>query len=654
MVSLKVFLLQLPVQSHSYEYSRDNIPLALGYLQGFARNRLRRTEIQTVPLEVVSYGGDAAILRYIEQERPNVVGFGCALWNVERTLHLCRKIKSMLPETVIILGGPEVSRDNTYLFASRDFDFAIISEGEQVFTDLLLLLEESGAEFHRIPGLARQSKGGWIFNKGTYSLIEPLDAISSPYLAGLINPSFAGSMTIETVRGCPYRCAYCHYHKSYSKVRAFDLGRIEEELRWGVERGVKDVYFLDPCFARRPDLRVLLKMIQDLNREKLFRVQCELNAEDLTADLALNLSLAGVAEIEVGLQTINPKSLALIHRRFQRDKFVRGIRMLRDMGIRVLVDLMVGLPGDSLEHVKHSIDFVVANDLCDELKLYPLSVLPGTELRKRAGELGLHYQERPPYVILQTPQMGPEEIFKAFLYAEEVTGVDFFPLDMPAVSQEGKAKEHNRKGEGIQDAAIHEIILEGFDPKASKGLTSALKPWEVGQSLCLHIEDPRWQEKLEAICRFLGPIFESNPFTLVDWLIPEESYPTEKSLKIITDICLWPEHPLNREYFAAHTPIRSVRVFIISRIDGYKTPVLTKIPLFDEETLLGRLALSNAQRICWIAFPPKLGPEEEDRLIDRFKERLKPKVPGLLFTDLPEEWPPKGDDPRVRKHTIWI
>ena len=646
MPKLRILLLQLPVQSHDYEYSKENIPLALGYLQGFAQKHLRRSEIRILSPEVANYGGDAALLHAIEQERPHVVGFSCALWNVERTLYLCRRLKAVLPETVIVLGGPEVSPDNTFLFASDEFDFAIVGEGEQPFRDLLLLLEEDGTDLSRIPGLAYRRERRWVFN-GAASLLESLDILPSPYLTGLVNPSFSNTIAIETVRGCPYRCAYCYYHKSYPKLRTFDLGRIEAELRWAVERGVEEVTFLDPCFARRPDLMTLLKTIQALNRERLFRVQCELNAEDLSAKRVHELARAGVVEVEVGLQTINPEALRRIQRRFHKDTFIEGVRMLRSAGIRVLVDLMVGLPGDSLGNVKQSIDFVMENDLCDELKLYPLSVLPGTDLRRRSRELGLHYQERPPYTVLRTAQMGPEDMFEAFLYAEQATGGgDFFPPEMPAACDD----DTKRSAEG---RFIHEIILERKDSEKS-GSTATVSPQEIGQSLCIRVKDPDWQEKLDAVRLLLSPLLRSNPFTLIDWLIPEESYPTEETLKAITDLSLWPEHPSNREDFATHTPIRSARIFILSRSDKVKDPVLSKIPLFDEETLIEKFSRSPVQRVCWVAFPPEMEPEEEERFIERLMERFKQKKPGLRLADLPDEGLWKSCDSRIRTLSVPI
>jgi radical SAM superfamily enzyme YgiQ (UPF0313 family) len=455
MKKTKVLLLQLPVQSHDYEYSKENIPLALGYLKGFADRFLKRTDIEILPQEVVNLGGDEALLKRIEDASPDVVCFGCALWNIERTLYLCRELKARLPRTLLVLGGPEITTENPYLLTSGHFHVGVVGEGEETFRDLLLRIEQSGRDFKDIPGLFYKEGNRWASGSAR-PLIDPLDILPSPYLAGIIEPSFLNTMIIETVRGCPHRCTYCYYHKSYSRLRAFDPGRIESELRWAADRGVEEVYFIDPCFGRRPDHQNLLKLVRDINQGRKFSFQCELNAEDLSRELVDQLTLAGLEEVEIGLQTTNPTALEHIRRKLDQERFINGVRMLRDGGVRVRVDIMVGLPGDSLEDVKRTIDFVVGNDLYDDLSLYPLSVLPGTVLRRQAGELDIRYLEHPPYLVLETGDMAPEDIHEAFVYAEETAERDFFPVEAPLIDEVGE------QGAAAGDVGFcSEIVLAG-------------------------------------------------------------------------------------------------------------------------------------------------------------------------------------------------
>jgi hypothetical protein len=631
---VKVLLIQLPVQSHDYEYSQENIPLSLGYLQSYAQRTLRDVDILIAPPEVANFGGDAAIGRWVESQAPDVIGLGCSVWNHDRTLHLCGLLKRRMPDLEIVLGGPEVTRDNRDLFQQDAFDFAVIGEGEETFRDLLECLASGGAETSRIPGLACRQAGQWRFNSSRPP-IPDLNGIPSPYLSGLLRPSFLRTIALETVRGCPYRCTYCYYHKSYPSLRTFELERIRWELTWALEQGVEEVYFVDPCFARRPQLTELLGILHSLNRQRQIRIQCELKAEDLSQDLVQDLALAGVEQVEVGLQTTNPRALRLIQRSFHREAFIRGVRMLRGMGIQVMVDLMVGLPGDTLEDVRRSVDFVVENDLCDDLKLYPLSVLPGTLLRERAEELGIHYQLSPPYLALRTRDMSPEDIFRAFQHAEEARGGDFFPLELPTpftAPSSADSSESPRLGHEI----VHEVI---FQATARSVDQPPIEPFEIGQRLCFRMDDPNWEAKLHSLRAVVGPLLESNPYSLIDWIIPEELLPSDAALKTITDACLQLHHPSNREYFATHTPIRSLQIFVITKAKDGIAPIFMKLPLWNEESLCADYPFSKQQRVCWIAFPEEMSAEDEEAYIESMIPRLGKDIPSLRLADVPKSLP---------------
>jgi len=79
---VKIALVQLPLQSHDYVYSLENVPLAAGYLASHLSCAGNRAEVAICPPEVVNLGGDAAIMRWLEDVHPVIVGFSCYLWNV--------------------------------------------------------------------------------------------------------------------------------------------------------------------------------------------------------------------------------------------------------------------------------------------------------------------------------------------------------------------------------------------------------------------------------------------------------------------------------------------------------------------------------------------------------------------------------------------
>ena len=604
---MKAALVQLPVQSHDYAYSVENVPLAAGYLASYAASRQAPAEVMICPAVTANLGGDAAILAWLEEVRPDLVGFSCYVWNIERTLSLCRMVRQRLERCLIVLGGPEITPDNGFLLGHEDFHVGVVGEGEEAFLELLHAAGRGIEGMREIKGLMVREGEGWHFTSPRTPVAD-LEGIPSPYLSGILGVSLNRSMVLETVRGCPMRCTYCYYHKSSPTVRAFDRSRIREEFSWACRQGVSEVTFIDPCFARRPDILELLAAVSETGRGNL-QVSCELNAEDLDARLVDALARAGLQHVEIGLQTVNPKALKTIGRHFDAESFARGVGLLKNAGISVMTDIMVGLPGDSLHDVKRAIDFVLEKGLCDELGLYPLSVLPGTRLRDQAGRLGIRFQPKPPYLVTETPDMDCDDIREAFAYAEEVTGIDYFPVEAPRRGDRQGPESH---------AFVHRIVVDS-------GLNSEpLHPHEIGQALCIEVRDPAFLRRGEELGEKIRGLLAPNPFTLVSWVLPEDAYRESGVSEFIASCCPEIDNPADREYMATFSPGRSCQLFLCGKDKG-GGDILARVPLSPD-----------ASRPLWAALSAEAGPDEEQRHAERIKELLG-YAPRIRYHDLPEE-----------------
>jgi hypothetical protein len=102
-----------------------------------------------------------------------------------------------------------------------------------------------------------------------------------------------------------------------------------------------------------------------------------------------------------------------------------------DHGIKVKVDLIIGLPGDTIDSVRRGIDYVHASGLYSEVQVFNLAVLPGTAFRQEAEQLGLVYQDRPPYYVLETPTLRLEQMYELMEVAQTVFETEFDPLPPP-------------------------------------------------------------------------------------------------------------------------------------------------------------------------------------------------------------------------------
>ncbi len=235
-------------------------------------------------------------------------------------------------------------------------------------------------------------------------------------------------MLLETQRGCPYRCGFCFYNKSRQGLVFAEEGNLLRAVAWAVERRIAEVYLLDPSLNSRPRLKALLAEIARLNADRAIRLFSEIRAEAVDEELADLLAAAGFYWFEIGLQSTNPKALKLMNRPTELKRFVAGAQQLKARGITPSIDLIIGLPGDDLQGFMRSVDFVADHGLQDDVQIFPLAVLPGTDFRKRSRELGLRFDPQPPYTVTANRGFGHEDFLLAYDYAETRLDTAFFPL----------------------------------------------------------------------------------------------------------------------------------------------------------------------------------------------------------------------------------
>ncbi len=403
----KVQFIQLPVPQVNFGRQTANVPLAGACLvQALAGIDSLRPEL--VPESLSTYLADAALLDLICRQRPQVICFTVYTWNIDRSLFFARQLKnSYRPQ--VIFGGPEITPDNPRLKASPA-DWMVHGPGEEAIRSLL------SGEGSFSPA--------WVKGSGENNF----NRTPCAYLEIELEPWIEDIVLVETQRGCPYRCRYCYYGKSFDKVIFKDIDLVGAAVSWALEHKVKELYLLDPSLDVRPDLKTLLTEIARLNKNGDLKLISEIRADAVDRETARLMAAAGFHWVEIGLQTTNPRALKAMGRKTDLNKFLSGIDNLRKYGIATGIDLIVGLPEDDLNGFQHSVEFVAAHGLADDIQVFPLSVLPGTAFRKNSRQLGLVYDPDPPYIIRQTPGFSGDDLLVALDQAESRLEVAFYPL----------------------------------------------------------------------------------------------------------------------------------------------------------------------------------------------------------------------------------
>ncbi len=559
---------QLPVSSHDLKYNLSHCAYASSAVSSYLKNGLDIDVCRLDPT-IEALGSDSCILEYILEASPSCVCFSVYLWNVERSLYIANKVKQYSPHTLVIFGGPEVTLDNDFLIQRPGFDLGVIGEGENAILYIATIARDR-KEPKEILRILKKDKGIFlnkkVFIKGSEVC---LDNVPSSYIKGNGSLSLDGSMLIESMRGCVHSCKYCYYHKNFNSIRYFPYSRVLDEITWGKDRGAGEISFLDPSFLRRRRPKEFLNRLMNITGEMDISIFCELNAEDVTYDLAQLMAEANIKSTEVGLQTINEKTLCLINRKFNRKKFVNGIFHLKNAGIDVVLDLIVGLPGDRVEDICKGVDFILNEILLDDMGMYPLYLLPGTQLKEQANYFGIKYSSKPPYLVKATPLMSQEDIRESFLYAEQISGIDLFPREFPLPSIDEKI-------EGVK--LIYMIELDSSGRCYREFLLNDIT--RLTSTIVLKICDSIWINDISKLKELYSSILEKNPYELID-IIFDEDILKDVSLDFIMyaikDILSMREYYLDRIYCDTIDIIRSTQIFILFK-SPFNNLCLVSIP----------------------------------------------------------------------------
>ncbi len=213
------------------------------------------------------------------------------------------------------------------------------------------------------------------------------DSVDSPVIY-LNNRSF---IRWETQRGCPFKCTFCQHRDSYESRQQLSTPRILSEIQAITASSVNDIAVLDPTFNSGPNyLSTLDDLIRYKYRGKLslqtrfemikpqFVEKCSVLANELKANV----------QLEFGVQSIIKKESLVIQRMNNLKLVKENSSLLRKHNVKFEISLIYGLPHQTVESFKESIDFV--KDLgAEKVVAWPLMLLRGTELDKRKKELGL-------------------------------------------------------------------------------------------------------------------------------------------------------------------------------------------------------------------------------------------------------------------------
>lgn len=347
------------------------------------------------------------ILADIYRHKPDAIGFSCYIWNWNIICELLRELPKILPETDIWLGGPEASYDGESIL--QEFSKVrgiMVGEGEETFRELLRwYVDGQITDVDKIAGL---------YLPGGYTAVrEPVDLGTVPFLYNELETFANRIIYYESSRGCPYRCSYC-LSSIDKKVRLRNIDIVKEELQFFLDHQVKQVKFVDRTFnCDHNHAMDIWRYIQE-HDNGVTNFHFEISADILREDeiVLLNSLRPGLAQLEIGVQSINCNTLRAINRRMDVERLEEIVAALRKGdNMHLHLDLIAGLPYEDYDSFVTSFDRVYAMKP-EQLQLGFLKVLKGSPMAGKAVEYGIAYLDRPPYEVLYTSWLSYEEVVR--------------------------------------------------------------------------------------------------------------------------------------------------------------------------------------------------------------------------------------------------
>lgn len=371
-------------------------PLALDYLGG----RLRAAGVPVRLVDLCFASDPAAEIQQAVADNPVAVGISfrntddCYLasgaWFVPRLTELVAQVRQASTAPVVI-GGCGFSIFPAEVLDCCGADLAIAGDGEEPFLQLITHLAAE-RDYRHVPGLVFRGPDGQTH-------INPVTGGSDldvpPHRDLIDNARYfreGGMGNVETKRGCPQACIYCADPVAKGRtVRCRPPQQVAHEVENLLRQGVDVLHLCDGEFNIPPAhaLAVCESLIARGLGERV-RWYAYATVHPFPQELAHACRQAGCVGINFGVDSGSARMLAALRRGYAPEHIRQTVEHCRAAGIAVMLDLLIGAPGEDEATVRESIDFLKGLNpdrvgAATGVRLYPRTAL--ADAIRRSGPL---------------------------------------------------------------------------------------------------------------------------------------------------------------------------------------------------------------------------------------------------------------------------
>jgi len=371
-------------------------PLGLAYVAAMVEQNHDINVLDCIAEELTVSNAVSKIMDQV----PDLLGISTVTPALQNALKLAREIKRVHPDMIVVLGGIHTTIFPQEVMRNREIDIVVIGEGERIMLDLAHTLE-NGAPLKAVQGIAYREDSSVVFNPPR-PIERDIDTLPLParHLLPMhrYKPFIAErypARSLISSRGCPYQCVFCSRDVSGSRYRLRRVDKVVDEVKILVEKyGAREIDFMDPVFGlNRTWTR---EFCRELILEGLDVVWAALTRVDLIDESLLRIMRkSGCWQLYYGIEAGDQRLLDNIKKNIDLKHVRRSIELTTRVGIRAWGSFMFGLPGESPQLARKTLEFAKSLPL-DFASFHLTTPFPGTELwndHKRWGQITSVFDE---------------------------------------------------------------------------------------------------------------------------------------------------------------------------------------------------------------------------------------------------------------------
>ena len=327
----------------------------------------------------------------IEEFSPEAAIFETATPTVDKDMTVIRKIKERLPQIKIALAGQHASAYPDKMLSSNDIDYVMMGEYDYTAKDIINSLD-TGSDINNISGLAYKENGKSIV-KGYSKLIPNLDDLPYPArhhlpMGKYTEPFCKHTPNVQMIssRGCPYSCTFClepsvFYGRSNYRMRSpesvvNEMEQVKKTFK------AKEIYFDDSSFSvNQARVKAICHEIKERRLDIAWSCMADAKME---LDTLKEMRSAGCVAFKFGVESSDSQILKNINKPVNLELIRRVVKYCRQAGIESHATFIFGLPGETRETIKNTINFAFKELKTDTAQFSVAIPYPGTPFYNEA------------------------------------------------------------------------------------------------------------------------------------------------------------------------------------------------------------------------------------------------------------------------------